>query len=66
MIWGQTTEQPAQGLHARQACTARNPLLLFEPRPVSPWPFNGREMAPQWERHIERLQQVHGDRRAMN
>lgn len=55
MIWGQpnSTErcEPVQVTRA-----AGNPLLLFEPRPASPWAFQVRELEPRWQRHIERLQ----------
>jgi hypothetical protein len=54
MIWGRFHVQPAE---VAQTVPSRNPLLLFEPRPASPWQFAVRELAPQWQRHIERLQQ---------
>ncbi len=66
MIWGQTNEPPAHGLHARPPCPARNPLLLFEPRPAGPWAFEVKELAPHWARHIERLQQGDAGPRTMN
>lgn len=60
MIWGHT-EQPAPGLQTEPSHTARNPLLLFEPRPAGPCHFAVRELAPQWQRHIERLQERSDD-----
>ncbi len=70
MIWGHPARADVQPLTRNQRgqppCAARNPLLLFEPRPLSSWPFTGRELAPQWERHIERLQRADTDDRALN
>lgn len=63
MIWGQFHVQPLEGSPARPS---RNPLLLFEPRPASPWQFAVREIAPQWQRHIQLLQDGHSDIRVPN
>ena len=66
MIWGRSTAQPAQRLQEQPSAAARNPLLLFEPRPAGPWQFEVRELAPEWERHIERLQGGHQGIRVRN
>ncbi|WP_302174085.1 hypothetical protein [uncultured Hydrogenophaga sp.] len=65
MIWGQhnRTEEHEP---LRAPCAARNPLLLFEPRPASPWTFQVRELEPRWQRHIERLQRADADHRTLN
>jgi hypothetical protein len=62
MIWGQHLQPSASQPH----CRSPNPLLLFEPRPAGPWPFEVKELAPQWQRHIERLQQGDAGHRTMN
>jgi len=65
MIWGQHHCTEARDPLA-SPCAARNPLLLFEPRPTSPWAFQVRELEPGWRRHIERLQHSDTDLRGMN
>ena len=67
MIWGHTARADVQPLTRNQRgqppCSARNPLLLFEPRPLSSWPFTGRELAPQLGQHAQA--RVHLDRVAL-
>lgn len=62
MIWG----QPLHPSMRQPSTRARNPLLLFEPRPAGPWQFEVKELAPHWQRHIERLQGTAGTQRPGN
>lgn len=62
MIWGQHLHPSA----SQPPLRARNPLLLFEPRPAGPWLFEVKELTPQWQRHIERLQGAGSPHRGMN